>query len=347
MENQYHKKEMEKTIEKTRELCKPLPDYVSRFVRSIQQRTEPKTRLEYVKDIKNFMEYIKEFLNDEGKSVEIKDISVEYLGTLDKPFFEDYFDYLQEYKKNNKVYVNSRATIKRKLSTLRKFYAFLFNNDYIKTNNITKVEIPKLHKKEIIYMNNNEVSDLLNGVKNGINNDSAMSKAYHDKQALRDTTIITLLLSTGIRVSECAGLDIKDVDLNNNCIKIIRKGGKEGTVYFSDTTTTLLSEYIAFRKTIQTDKDNEGALFLSSRRTRLGVRSIEKLVKKYAQATVPMKKISVHKLRSTYGTALYNNTNDIFVVADVLGHSDINTTSKHYSSISDTRKQEIRNEGII
>lgn len=341
MNNEYHNQEMDKAIEKTREICTTLPDYVSRFVRSIQQRTEPKTRLEYVKDIRNFMFYIVD-VADGISSIEA--ITAKYLGTLDRDFFEDYLDFLQQYTRDNKIYTNSRSTIKRKLATLRKFYNFLFINGYIEVNNIVKVEIPKLKDKEIIFMDNNEANDLLSGVNNGINNSSAMSKAYHDKQRLRDLTIVTLLLSTGIRVSECVGLDIDDIDRKNKCLRIIRKGGKEGIVYFSDDMDELFDEYIEYRKHLNPVQKDENALFLSSRNTRLGVRSVEMLVKKYARATVPMKKITPHKLRSTYGTALYDKTNDIYVVADVLGHSNINTTSKHYSNMSNKRKKEIRND---
>ena len=342
--NKYHDEEMEKAITKTREICNGLPEYVTKFIRSIQQRTEPKTRLEYSKDLRNFFEYIVDYAADHNIEMQTNTVPIEYIGDLNREYFEEYLDYLQQYKKGDKIYKNSRNTIKRKLSTLRKFYNFLFINDYIKVNNILKVEIPKLKEKEIIFMDRDEAKEFINGVENGINNESVMAKAYHDKQELRDLAIVSLLLSTGIRVSECVGLDIEDVDFKNNCIKVIRKGGKEGIVYFSDNTAEILERYIMHRNNQVAKEEATTALFLSSRMTRLGVRSIEKLVKKYAQATVPMKKITPHKLRSTYGTALYEETNDIYVVADVLGHNNINTTSKHYSNMSDKRKKEVRNE---
>lgn len=360
MKNEYHEEEMKKVKLQTESVCSELPDYVSLFIKSIKQRTEPKTRQAYVMDIRNFFEYIQEILFNNDDAFKLKDITLETLSSLDRGFFEDYMDHLELYtKKYKKSYIregkeyfqettkefsNDRNSIKRKLSTLRKFYNFLYINGYIENNNIIKVEIPKLKEKEIVYMTENEASDFIEGVVNGINNDSAMSKAYHEKLGVRDKAIVLLLLSTGLRVSECVGLDINDVDFVNNCVRVIRKGGKEGLVYFSDDTHEALKEYLDERKRIIGDIDTENALFLSSRKTRLSKRSIQSLVVKYAKATVPMKNITPHKLRSTYGTALNNKTRDIYVVASVLGHNNINTTAKHYSHMSDQRKEEIRNE---
>ena len=88
----------------------------------------------------------------------------------------------------------------------------------------------------------------------------------------------------------------------------------------------------------------ETALFLSLQKKRISVRAVEKLVKKYSECSTPLKKITPHKLRSTYGTALYEQTGDIYVVAEVLGHKDVNTTKKHYASISDNIKRSVANK---
>jgi site-specific recombinase XerD len=84
---------------------------------------------------------------------------------------------------------------------------------------------------------------------------------------------------------------------------------------------------------------HENAFFLSMQNKRLSVRSVEKLVKKYASKVTSLKKITPHKLRSTYGTNLYKETGDIYLVADVLGHKDVNTTKKHYAAIDDSRRR--------
>ena len=168
-------------------------------------------------------------------------------------------------------------------------------------------------------------------------------KAYHEKTKVRDLALLTLMLGTGIRVSECVGLNVKDIDWKNGGIQIHRKGGKEVTVYFGREVEDALLDYLDERKRIIPEEGHEDALFLSLQRKRLTVRSVENLVKKYSRTVTPNKKITPHKLRSTYGTNLYRETGDIYLVADVLGHSDVNTTKKHYAALEDERRRSARN----
>ena len=154
----------------------------------------------------------------------------------------------------------------------------------------------------------------------------------------------TLLLGTGIRVSECVGLDVTDVDFRNNGIRIIRKGGSESVVYFGEEVEKALKDYLEERKSIIPQPGEENALFYSTQRRRMGVQAVENMVKKYmvkkyARQITTTKKITPHKLRSTYGTALYQQTGDIYLVADVLGHKDVNTTRKHYAAMDDARRR--------
>ena len=148
-------------------------------------------------------------------------------------------------------------------------------------------------------------------------------------------------MGTGIRVSECVGLNIYDVDFDNLRIKVRRKGGYEDYVYFGYEVEKALSNYLDLRESIIPYSGHEDALFLSLQNKRLSVRSVEKLVKKYSSLVTTVKNITPHKLRSTYGTNLYQETGDIYLVADVLGHKDVNTTKKHYASISDERKRSV------
>ena len=168
---------------------------------------------------------------------------------------------------------------------------------------------------------------------------SGQKKMYYEKTKIRDLAIVTLLLGTGIRVSECVGLDIQDVDFKNNGIKVVRKGGSEMIVYFGPEVETALRNYIEFRKGITPLAGHENALFYSTQRRRIGVQAVENMVKKYAREVTTTKKITPHKLRSTYGTSLYRETGDIYLVADVLGHKDVNTTKKHYAAMDDSRRR--------
>ena len=166
-------------------------------------------------------------------------------------------------------------------------------------------------------------------------------KVYYEKNKSRDLAILTLLLGTGIRVSECVGLDIQDVDLKNNGIKVTRKGGNEMVVYFGEEVKQALLTYLEGDRAATTPlPEYENALFLSTQKKRIGVQAVENMVKKYAREVTPNKKITPHKLRSTYGTSLYKETGDIYLVADVLGHKDVNTTKKHYAAIDENRRRQ-------
>jgi site-specific recombinase XerD len=133
------------------------------------------------------------------------------------------------------------------------------------------------------------------------------------------------------------------VDFKNAGIHIHRKGGKEVIVYFSDEVAEALQAYYEERQKLIPVTGHEDALFLSLQKKRMNVRSVENLVKKYAGLATSLKKITPHKLRSTYGTSLYRATGDIYLVADVLGHKDVNTTRKHYAAIEEDRRKSARN----
>ena len=148
------------------------------------------------------------------------------------------------------------------------------------------------------------------------------------------------MLGTGIRVSECVGLDLEDLDFKNNAVKVTRKGGNEMFVYFGPEVEKALMSYLTVREKIVPVSGHEHALFYSTQRKRIGIQAVENLVKKYAREVTTAKKITPHKLRSTYGTALYQETGDIYLVADVLGHKDVNTTRKHYAAIDDARRRQ-------
>lgn len=343
MEEKKYRKQMDNLyVEKTRELCKTLPLVVTKYIRNIQYTTTSMTRYEYVKNIGHFMDYICETYI-EMPIDKPQNISIEILGNLNKDFFEDYLDYLQKYRKNNKEYSNTNVSIKRKLSALRNFFSYLYEEELISSNPIMKIALPVVKEKEIIFMEENEAADLLDVVEYG----NALTKKqseYHEKLKERDLAIIHLLLSTGIRVSELVGLNLNDVDFDKCKVHVVRKGNKDGTVYFNDEAAEYLLDYYEKRKRMSPLEEHKDALFLSTRHKRISVRSVETLVKKYARIAVPLKHITPHKLRSTYATTFYSETGDIYLLAENLGHSDIETTSRHYANLKNSRKEENRNK---
>ena len=222
---------------------------------------------------------------------------------------------------------------------MRSFYAYYYKHEFIQTNPTVLIDVPKTHEKSIIRLDADEVAMLLDYIEHCDDELTSQKRVYYEKTKERDLAIVTLLLGTGIRVSECVGLDIEDVDFKNNGIKVTRKGGNEMVVYFGPEVEKALKKYVTVRENITALAGHEHALFYSTQRKRIGVQAVENLVKKYSRAITTTKKITPHKLRSTYGTALYQETGDIYLVADVLGHRDVNTTKKHYAAMDDARRR--------
>ena len=249
-------------------------------------------------------------------------------------------EYLKLYTYAGRQYSNDERGIHRKIASLKSFYLYYQKRELISNNPTTVIEMPKLHDKEIIRLDSEEVSELLKLVEHAGDNLTGRKKVFYEKNKLRNIAIFTLFLGTGIRVSECVGLNIEDVDFKECRIRIIRKGGKEEYVYFGDDVADALENYIDYaRSEIVPREGHEHALFYSIQRRRMTVQAIEDLVKEYATKVTTFKHITPHKLRSTYGTALYRQTGDIYLVADVLGHNDVNTTKKHYAAIDDDKKR--------
>lgn len=338
-EKTYHEQERNKCILELRQLQTELPKFLKDYFRGIEYTTAPRTQIGYATDLKTFFEYIKD-TNSMYRNVDIHDIDLSILTKLNAQDIEEYLEYLKLYTKDGHEYSNDERAIKRKLSALRSMYNYFHKNRIIKENPVTQVDLPRIHKKQIIRLDNDEVDDLLNVVETGEYLTKKQAE-YHGKLKVRDLAILTLLLGTGIRVSECVGINLDDVDYVNDRIKIVRKGGYESFVYYSEEVRQALLDYMEERDETEPLEGHENALFLSSQRRRITVRSIELLVKKYA-STITGKHITPHKLRSTYGTNLYKETGDIYLVADVLGHSDVNTTRKHYAELEEDRKKEFK-----
>jgi integrase/recombinase XerC len=342
MATSYSKQVDENNILLLRDILSELPQYVTIAFRGIELTTSTRTRLGYARDIKIFYEFLCEH-NPYYKGKTPMDIKTDDLSRLEAEDIEEFLDVMRLYEKNGRTYTNGEQALKRKLSALRVFFAYLYKNNRISSNAAEKVDMPKIHDKKIIRMEPNEVANFLDNVEYG-NGLTERQKKYHEKNKVRDLALLSLMLSTGMRVSECVGIDINDVDFDNMRIKILRKGGKEAYVYFSDEASDALIEYLNERKKMVAEKGHENALFLSGQLKRISVRSVENIVKKYSLSAVPLKHITPHKLRSTFGTELYRATDDIYLVADVLGHTDVNTTRKHYADMDEDRKRRYRNE---
>ena len=332
----YFEKRDLKNMERIGQYLSCLPEYCYDYFTGIENNTSSLTRLNYAMDLSVFFDYLQDHVLKKPKM----QISLEDIDSLQARNIENYLSYLSYYFIEDKMFRNDERGKARKLASVRSFFKYLFNHDMISSNVASKVPTPKLHTKEIIRLEKEEVSRLLDAVHQPTSF-SERQKNYNKNTFERDNAIVTLFLGTGIRISELVGLNVEDFDFSQGAFKVTRKGGNQTILYFSKEVEDALKVWIEKRSTLPLD--NENAMFISLQNKRLCVRAVENLVKKFAKESTPLKKISPHKLRSTFGTNLYRETGDIYIVADVLGHKDVNTTKRHYAAIDETRRKSVAN----
>ena len=322
------------TIERL--LDESLPPFCGDYFLAIDSQTSTLTRLNYAHDLKIFFYFLQE--KKFRKSKFVKDFTLDDMETVTSTDIEYFLSYLSHYVYDGKEHsCNDRAKA-RKLSSVRALFKFLFNKGYISVDNSAKVSTPKLHEKPIIRLDGDEVFGIIDVAESGCGL-TPHQKAYHEKTRVRDSAILTLFLGTGIRISELVGLNNEDINFKDNSFIVTRKGGGKSILYFDDVVAEAIKRYIEYKENNAENLSETTALFVSNNKKRITVRAVENLVQKYAKIVSPLKKISPHKLRSTYGTQLYKATGDIYIVADVLGHKDVNTTRKHYAAISDDNRR--------
>ena len=334
-----------KRILQIREITRELPQACGDFLRNIAVTTGSFTRLAYAIDLRTFFH----FLQTERYAFAQKPLYAmtdEDLARVSQSDLTAYIEYLTYYLKEDedgenpgRALVNHDLAIKRKLCSIRSFYEFLFKNQRIPANVTTLVPLPKIHEKPILRLTQQEMTRMLSQAETG-EGLTKHQQHYQKLTAKRDYALLSLFLGTGIRVSECVGINMSDVNLEDNAFLVTRKGGNQVVLYFPPEVATALADYMEERKQVEALPGHEDALFLSMQKRRMTQRAIQLLVKKYAAIAAPLKpKISPHKLRSTFATNLYNATGDIYLVADVLGHSSVDTTRKHYADMTDARRR--------
>lgn len=341
----YREKINAERIMHIRNIARELPPACGDFFSAIAVTTGTFTRLAYAIDLKTFFQ----FLQTERYQFSHKPLYAftnEDLALVSQSDLTAYIEYLTFYYKNEpdsdvpvKALTNHELSIKRKLCSIRSFYDYLFKNGRIPANVTTLVPLPKIHEKPILRLTMEEMQRMLEQAATG-DGLTQRQKAWHKLTVKRDFALLSLFLGTGVRVSECVGMNIGDVDLENNAFLVTRKGGNQVVLYFPPEVAEALAEYMDERENIETQPGHEDALFLSMQKRRITQRAVQNLVKKYAAVAAPLKpRISPHKLRSTFATNLYNKTGDIYLVADVLGHSSVDTTRKHYADMTDARRR--------
>ncbi len=326
------------------EVISELPDFCKKFFSNLKTKgMSPRTRLQYAYDMKRFFTFLSNQPCFEHVDLRLSTAS-DVLEPLTIEDLQEYFETLEYYEHVNpagkvEMKVSSPSSKARRVSSLRSFFRFYFRIGEIKNDLSNLMDVPKIPDKEIAVMTKDHVDRILATV---ISGDGLTDKEYeyHKKTILRDYAIMMVFFGTGIRVSELSGIDLKDIDFTENSIKVVRKGGDEDLVYFGDEVRDALKDYIEkCRSGLLSGITTEPALFVGIRGGRMGVRSIEILTKKYAQKAGLNIKVTPHTLRRTYGTNLYEETGDIYLVADALHHASVETTKKHYAKMTADHKK--------
>lgn len=310
-----------------------LPEYCREYFVGISMNTTTLTRLNYAYDLRTFFKYlVKKVYRFKGKKT--KDISLDDIEGLSPFEIEAYLNFVEIYRdEEGKIVKNGARGKGRKLAAIRSFVKYFIKKQEMRYNPTVTIDTPKLHEKEIIRLEGSEIATMMDVVDTA-DGMSAHQQKYLENTKMRDLAIVSLFLGTGIRVSELVGIDIDDVNFDELTFIVTRKGGARVILYFSEEVAGYLYDYYQIRTADESAK-NQSALFLSLQKKRISTRAVENIIKKYSQVATPLKHITPHKLRSTFGTQLYRNTGDIYIVADVLGHKDVNTTRRHYAAITD------------
>lgn len=335
MSSNYFQDRDKNNIEKISRYMQSLPKFCFNYFLDLEPYTSTLSRLNYAMDLRVFFDFLAKY----KFSCKPEEITLDQLNKVTSDDISSYLSYLSYYSFNGKNCKNGEKGKARKLSSIRSLFKYLFNKEKINSNVASKVTTPKIHQKDILRLEVDEVGKLINQAENPFLL-TKQQQGFNKHTQERDVAMLTLFLGTGIRVSECVGLNVDDVDFDNNAFKITRKGGNQVILYFGDEVKEALKKWLEVREQKKLPPE-EKALFISLQNKRITVRAVENLVKKYSRAVTPLKKISPHKLRSTYGTNLYRETGDIYIVADVLGHKDVNTTKKHYAAISEDKRRSV------
>lgn len=322
---------------KIREMLDEMPDFIQEFILNYGHTEQITTKFEYCRDIKDFLRFMVNYM-PEHCDKQIKELTIEDIDSMEPLNINQY---LTEINKGIKP-----TTLKRRRATLSSMYSFYLSIGKVQNNPVLATKTIKIPEKSVIYLTNEEQSLLLNTVRSGANL-SKNAAVYHNKYEDRDSALFLLLLDTGLRVSEMLDTDIIDYDLKECSVIVRRKGGDIQTVYYSDECSEVLDTYFSSQKIKYRTNGNDIPAFTTVNGERLGVRAVEKLVKKYVLACMPDKAkiISPHKLRSSFAMSFYEaSDNNILLLQKKLNHKSI-TTTNIYAKASETEMKETR--GIL
>ena len=346
MSQEYKEQQKFKDTEMTRQLLKQLPPFCTDYYIGRKIRLLPKSQLNYARKMSVFLEYLHQN-NSYFQKKTVKEITLEDLALLKPSDAREFVAWvLEQEAKPNSMRLNKTSTAENYIACLSSYWTYFCREEALSSNPFLAIDREKRKKKEVIYL----AEDQKDAFKSVVSYGEGLTKKqleFQQKNLLREVCICQVLLDTGIRVSELVGLNIEDVDLKNCKLNVQRKGDKPDVVYFSDETRHVLGEYLDFRNMYHPGKSQEAVFLVATGKfqgQRLGVRSVERLVKKYALAAhIPQaREITPHKLRSTFAMDMLRETGNIALVKEQLGHESISTT-QIYARAENRDKEENRN----
>lgn len=305
-----------KTEKKISEKISGMPEYMQRFYYSIGMKTH-KTKERYIENVIRFLN-----IYGNGDSV-----SIDKLNLVDAFVIQKYISDISYYYKKGELKELSSSAKACNLSCLSTFFRFLKANNYIEKNPFEggAIDRPKPQEKEIIFLKANEVTAVEKAILEGVGSNRAVSRQKNWKY--RDFCLFWLPVVNGIRVGALSEINVRDIDFNDRSITVIEKGERRTRIYFDEKAALYLKLWIEQRKEILKG-NNEDALFISNRKDRITVMSIERLIEKYTEFAIN-RHISPHKLRATFATNLYNKTRDIELTSKALHHKSTVPTQKY------------------
>lgn len=380
MSETYHTIEYKELQEKKyrariKKLLEMLPPYCRDYMRYLKTRCTLHTTMQYLNDVYVFFRFLED-VNPMIKTIGIRSVDLSTLEDLSGEDFDEYINWLGSYKFNpdddtEAEKKNKNSTKKRKLVALRTFFRYLFIRDKISKNPIDKADIPRIEKKKtssIRILNDEELRLYLKKIDETFEDaedrlfeatDADFKKDSYLKirpsMIMRDKVIVYLILNTGLRVSEVCAINCGDISWDTGKINVIRKeegddAEKENFVCVNEEMLSMLNEYIEdYRPLLSPNPENYDALFLGNKKARITPRSIERIVKTYADDALGKKNgITPHKLRASFGSYYYRKTKDITATAYALNHmSGIEVAAKYYLHPADDALEQAASLNIV
>lgn len=326
-----------------------LPDFVFDYIEIAYTGESINTQIGYSIDIKTFLEYLQKFKFKEVESLE--DFTPEHMEQVELRDLNRFMAYLKEYETDTitidgkhvkRIRRNSEYGINRKMSGIRGLFGYLYKNDMIKQNVTDKVDFKKIHQKMKRPLTTQETMNLIDCIYNGEKYFSGRDLTEYKNRKLRDVALFTAYLGTGCRVSELVNLDIKDVDFESSSFVVTRKGGDQQEIFMPVQVENELFNYVQSRIE-ENNASSDEPLFLSRVGRRLSAQSVEKNLKKYCHAAgiYDTDKTRPHALRRTFACNMIADGVDIKMVAELMGHKNIEVTHKYYTQYATQKRKEV------